>query len=316
MLRRLAYNRPMYEGAVAPRDLMSYFPLAVVLLVVGFAVTFITSYAASPGPESGSIGLTGVVPGEPPSIAPTISSPSNGQHFSTTPITVKGTCPSGTLVELFKNDIFAGSTFCDNKTYSIDIDLLYGRNDLIARGYDDLNQSSPTSSITTVYYDASGPQASGLAGLDFGGAQLLLNTDAVFRGVFPDKEMSVPLTILGGKAPFAINIQWGDSEHSLVSRNSNAVFASTHVYKKPGTYPISVQATDADGRVAFITVAAIVNGQPDSAATAAAAKEQTNMWLSLWPLYVATIGIVFSFWLGERREKHVLAKHHQLISQV
>ncbi len=316
MLRRFTTKQPMYKGAVTPHEFNSYFPLAIVMLVVGFAVTAFTTTAQSPGPETGSIGLSGVMPGDPPKTAPTITSPVNSQRFSTSPITVKGSCPSGTLVEIFKNDIFAGSTFCEDSKYSIDIDLLFGKNDLVARVYDDLNQSSPPSSTMTVFYDVLGTQASGLTGLDFGGVQMLLNTDAVFRGIFPEKEMSIPVTILGGRAPFAINIQWGDSEHSLVPRNSNAVFTASHVYHKPGTYPISVQATDADGRVAFMTVAAIVNGQPDPTVAGSTSKEQTNTWISMWPLYTATAGIIFSFWLGERREKHVLTKHHQLISQV
>lgn len=320
MLRRLATNRqmPMYSGAVTPQQSVSYFPLGVVLLVVGFAVTFYTSYADGPhpDPQSGSIGLTGIMPGPPPADPPNITSPGNGQRFTTTPIAVKGTCPKGTLVELFKNDIFAGSTFCDDGTFAIDIDLLFGRNDLVARSYDDLNQSSPASNTVTVYYDFAGVASSSLQSLDFGTAQLLLNSDAVYRGVFPDKQMAFVLTVLGGRAPYAININWGDSTNDLVPRGTSGTFNTIHVYKKPGTYQISVQATDADGRVAFITVAAIVNGQPAVALATKTTTETPNMWLNLWPLVVATIGIIISFFLGEVREKRVLAKHHQLISQV
>lgn len=318
MLHRLSRKQPvMYEGAIKAHDYTSYFSLTVVMLVVGFLVTFYTSFAQSPGPQSGSIGLSGVMPGPAPDEAPVITSPINGQRFSQTPITVKGTCQNATLVEIFKNDIFAGSTFCEDNLFSIDIDLMYGNNILIARGYDELSQSSPASAPVTVFYDVLGAQAAGRIGLDFGGAQLLLVTDAVYRGNFPDKEMAISLTIMGGRPPYAVNIQWGDSQHSLVPRNNNAVFQVPHTYKKPGTYPISIQATDADGRVAFLTVAAVVNGQPDPVHTAASASaEASNMWLEIWPLYVAIFGIIISFFLGERHEKRVLAKHHQLISQV
>ncbi len=316
MLHRFALSQHQHSGKLLPHQHTSYLPLALVLVVVGFLLTVYTSFA-SPGPQSGSVGLTGIMPGKPPADPPTITSPGNGQHFTTTPVTVKGTCPAGTLVEVYKNDIFAGSTMCDvNGKYSFDIDLMYGKNDLVARVYDALNQQSPDSTTVTVYYDVLGAQASGIAGLDFGNAQLLINTDAVFRGVFPNREMTMPITVLGGRAPYAVNIQWGDSAHTLVPRNNNAVFANTHVYTKAGTYAISVQATDADGRVAFITVAAIVNGQPDPVGTTATDNPVSpNFLIALWPLYVSTVAIVVSFWLGERREKHVLEQHGQLNPQ-
>jgi hypothetical protein len=306
----------MYDGAVTPHGGTSFFPLVIVMVVVSFLVTFYTSYAVV-NPQDGSIALTGIVPGKPPQDAPVITSPTNGQHFPTTPITIKGTCPEGTLVELFKNDIFAGSVFCDNGNFSLDIDLLYGKNDLMAQGYDPLGQASPSSGIVTVFYDALPPSLPGQTGLDFGKAQLLINTDAVYRGVFPGKEMAIQLSVLGGRTPYAVNIIWGDGEHSLVPRNDSAVFYVPHIYKKPGIYPISIQATDADGRVAFIKVAAVVNGTPDPATpTASSSTTPQNPLLLLWPLYAAIIGIIIAFFLGERREKHVLAKHHQLISQV
>jgi hypothetical protein len=118
----------------------------------------------------------------------------------------------------------------------------------------------------------------------------------------------MPLQVLGGRAPYAISIKWGDGTDSLVPRNDNNTFKTNHTYEKPGTYQISIQATDDDGRVAFITVAAIVNGQPEAAATAEAAPAEQNLLLALWPLYIAIIAIVTSFWLGERRERHVLEK--------
>jgi hypothetical protein len=251
------------------------------------------------------------MPGKPPTTAATISTPKDGQHFSQTPISVSGTCPKDTLVELYKNDIFAGSGVCgDNGTYSFDIDLLIGQNTLVARVYDALNQQGPESNKVVVYYDALPAQGAAMTSLNFGGDQLLINTDAIFRGSFPDKEMSVPIDILGGRAPYAINIQWGDSTNKVVSRPDNATFRTAHTYKKAGTYQLAIQATDADGRVAFLTVASIVNGQPDPETVAAANTKTTiNGLLLLWPLYAATFAVVVSFWLGEWREKRLLIKH-------
>lgn len=314
--QRLKIIEHKHSGKLRSHEHTSYVGLAVILLMVLFPLAAYTATAKTPydGPEASSVGLTGTVPAKPPTTAATITSPTSGQRFSQTPITVKGTCPTSTLVELFKNDIFAGSTACTTQgTYSLEIDLLIGENRLIARVYDALNQAGPDSKSVTVYYDAVPPQASALTPLDFGGDQLLLITDAVFRGSFPGDEMNVPVTILGGAPAYALNIQWGDGENSVISRNDNLQFNAPHTYKKAGTYQLSLQATDVSGRVAFLTVAAIINGQPDAVTTAANTSSTDNKLLLLWPLYTSTVAILISFWLGERREKAVLSHRGLLL---
>ncbi len=268
MYNRLRLSHHRHSGRLRPHEYTSYLPLFSLLVAVGLALAVCTATAAPPPPQAGSIGLTGAMPGKPPKVAATITSPTNGQRFSSTPVTIKGTCPENTLVEIFKNDIFAGSGPCSDKgTFEFDIDLLIGQNVLIARVYDSLNQPGPDSQPVTVFYDALPAQSDILAPLSFGGAQLLLVTDAVFRGSFPGKEMNVPITILGGTAPYALNIQWGDSSNKVIPRNDNLVFNAPHTYKKAGTYQLSLQATDSVNRVAFLTVAAIINGQPDGTTT-------------------------------------------------
>lgn len=303
-----------HSGKLRPHEHTSYVPLCVLLLITGFVLTTYTAGAQSPPPQSGSVGLTGIVPGPAPTVAATIDQPTNNQRFLTSPVTVSGTCPKGTLVEIFKNDIFAGSTICtsDGK-YTLEVDLLIGQNILIARVYNSLNEPGPDSNIVTVFYDALPQQAGPTNSLDFGGTQLLLNTDAVFRGIFPEKEMNVPIEILGGTPPYALNIQWGDATNKVVPRNDNVGFTIPHTYSKPGTYQVTFQASDASGRVAFLTVAAIVNGQPPIIA-APSAGISPNQLLLLWPLYTGALAVVVSFWLGEQREKRVLMNRGLLVS--
>lgn len=297
-----------HTGRLRSHEHTSYGPLFALLLVVGAALAISTASAASPGPEAGSVGLNGNMPGPAPTTAAVITSPKTGQRFSTTPVTIEGTCPKGTLVEIFKNDIFAGSSACSEQgTFTLDIDLLIGENRLIARVYDALNQSGPDSAPVTVYYDALPPQAGALSPLSFGGGQMLINTDAVFRGAWPEKQMLVPITIVGGVPPFAVNVQWGDSSNKVIARNDNAPFNAEHAYKKPGIFQITLQATDSQGRVAFLTVASIVNGQP-SVAAAGSTPENRSRILLLWPFFVSAVAIVVAFWLGERREKHILLR--------
>jgi hypothetical protein len=316
MLAWLKLSHHAHSGKLRSHEHTSYLPLGVLLVFVGFALTAYTAVASSPPPEPGSIGLSGTVPAKPPTIAAAITAPANGAHFSASPVTFSGSCPKNTLIEIFKNDIFAGSTPCsDAGRFTIDIDLLIGKNTVTAKVYDSLNQPGPDSNSVIVYYDALPPQAGPTTLLDFGGSQLLLNTDAVFRGTFPEHELSIPIDILGGVPPYAINVQWGDTNNKIIPRNDNATFNATHIYTRPGTYQISIQASDAGGRVAFLTVASIVNGQPSITATTSDLPAQSNKLLVLWPLYTSTVAVVISFWLGERREKQLLSKRGLLLSQ-
>lgn len=308
MYRWLKISHHKHSGRLRPHEYTSYAPLLVLLVLVGVTLTICTAFASDPPPQANSVSLNGTMPGPAPTTAATIASPTSGQHFSTSPVTVTGTCPKNTLVEIYKNDIFAGSTPCGaDGTYSLSVDLLIGQNSLVARVYDALNQPGPDSNPVSVFYDALPPQSASLIPLNFSGSQLLLNTDAVYRGIFPGQTLSIPINVIGGIAPYAITIHWGDGTSKIVPRNDNLTFNVEHVYQKPGTFQISLQATDSQGRVAFLTVAAIVNGQPSVTPVASTTKVSLNKLLVLWPLYTGTAGMVASFWLGERREKRLLS---------
>lgn len=309
-----------HTGHLRPHEHTSYVSLAVLVTFTGVILTMfsVASLAsASPGPEAGSVSLSGTLPAIPPTTAAVITTPANGQHFTTSPVDVSGTCPAATLVVIYKNDIFAGSSPCSNGgSFSLKIDLLIGTNILIARVYDALNQAGPDSSPVTTYYDVLPPQSGPLALLNLPEKQLLLQTDAVYRGIFPGQLLNVPITILGGVAPYAVNVDWGDGTNKIIPRGDNTTFNAGHVYKKPGTYRITMQGSDSQQRIAFLQVVAIVNGTPSPIAAANTAETTTtNRLLVLWPLYAIAAAVVVSFWLGEQREKRLLtsaAAQHSL----
>ena len=298
------------SGRLRPHNQTSYGPLAVMVLLVGVLLSSLTvsSFAeASPGPASSSVSLSGVMPGKPPSTAAKITYPTGSQIFQNTPVTVSGTCPPTTLVEIYKNNIFAGSTPCSGSgQFSVQVDLLYGNNTLTAIDYNDLNQAGPTSNAVNVTYNVQIPPESSLLNINFTSTQLLLQTDAVYRGTFPGQQLNVPVNILGGVAPFALNVDWGDNTNQVIPSSTNTTVNATHVYKRPGTYKISIQASDSQHRIAFLDVAAVINGQPASANSTTKSGGTTNKLLVLWPLYAIAATLVISFWMGEKRERHVL----------
>jgi hypothetical protein len=313
MPAKVRLNSRNHSGRIRPHEHTSYLALAVLVLLVGafLAVLTVSSFAsASPGPQSSSISLTGEMPGPPPSTGASITYPTDSATFQNTPITVSGTCPSGTLVEIYKNDIFAGSTPCNNNGgFSVQVDLLYGQNSLTAVDYNDLNEAGPTSKAVNVTYNVQTPPVSSLLNINFTATQLLLETSAVYRGTFPGQELYVPIKILGGVAPFAVNVNWGDNSNQVIPSSINQTVNADHVYKSAGIYKISIQASDSQNRLAFLNVAAIINGQAGSVAGSSntSSGPSANKFLVLWPLYAIAATLVVSFWLGEKREKHVLA---------
>ena len=139
----LKLSHHSYSGQLRPHEHTSYLPLAALTLLTGivlaaFSVSTLTA-ADHPAPGANSIGLTGTMPAPAPTVAATIAEPTNGQAFSDSPITIAGTCPDNTLVEIYKNDIFGGSSPCQNGKFSLQVDLMLGKNTLLARVYDDLN---------------------------------------------------------------------------------------------------------------------------------------------------------------------------------
>jgi hypothetical protein len=250
------------------------------------------------------------MPQPAPAKAAVIVSPASGQQFTTSPVQVSGTCPPQTIVEVYKDNIFAGSSPCTNSgSFAFDIDLLIGQNTLIAKVYDALNQTGPDSNSVNVSYNVLPAQAAPLSTLSLGGAQLLLSTDGIYRGTFPGEQLNVPVSISGGTPPYAINTDWGDSTNTVLPRSNDTTFNIDHVYQKPGTYQIILQASDSEGLDAYLTVVAVVNGQTSAAVSSSLSNTSKNELLVLWPLYTTAATTVISFWLGERREKRIIGNH-------
>ena len=269
------------------------------LLLLGVLLTSysLTTEAATPAknPQTGSVGLTGVVRGPAPSQAATIGKPANGSHTATIPVTVTGTCPANTFVLVTKNGAFAGATDCSaTGTYSVDIDLFDGQNQLVAKVSDALGQYGPDSATVTVFYDAPGG-TTGSSGTI--GRQLFLQADTTVYAVSPDQNLARSITIVGGVGPYAISWDWGDGQTSLQSQAVEGSISSSHAYGRPGNYRVIVRVTDGVGNSAFLQLVTVVNGA--TPATGASGNGAfPGVLVSAWPLYIIACLMVFLFWLG------------------
>lgn len=250
---------------------------------------------------TGSVGIQGTITKTPPRQGATITVPGNGAVFTTVPITVSGLCPRDTLVKIFSNNVFVGSTFCANGSYSVQISLFSGQNDLVARVYDALDQAGPDSNTVIVTFN----DAQFLAF----GTRIILSSIYAQRGAPPGQELTWPVTISGGTGPYAISVDWGDgSPTDLISQTTEGSFTLKHTYKNAGIYKVIIKATDKNGGTAFLQLVgqATGAGQNNSKAGDGAALVRTEvLW---WPALLMVPLIFAAFWVGRRHELFSLRK--------
>ncbi|HSD56005.1 MAG TPA: PKD domain-containing protein [Candidatus Saccharimonadales bacterium] len=261
--------------------------------------------AAATDPQDGAIGVEGKVPSNPPTQAATISSPRNGQSFNDLPITVSGLCPKGLLVKIFANNVFVGSAQCENGSYSIQVDLFSGRNDLVARVFDAFDQGGPDSNIVTVNFDDAqfNPTQSSLLSLTSNYAQ---------RGANPGQKLSWPIILSGGTSPYAVSVDWGDGKSpDLISVQFTGTIDLSHTYDSAGIYKVIVKATDKNGLSAYLQLVAQANGAVTSSTTGTGDDDDKAIITRvLWAPAAICIPLIFlAFWLGRRYELATLRKH-------
>jgi len=289
------------------------FSLAAFFLVLGANPSPVN--ASSDSVQSGSVGLTGTISAPPPTSGATITVPTNGQNFTDVPVPVRGLCPDGLLVKLFKNNVFAGSVQCSGGTFEISIDLFIGTNELIARVYDDLDQPGPDSPTVTVNFVDKRQGA---------GSRVSVTSNFAKRGANPKETLIWPIIISGGSGPYAISVDWGDSSSpDLLSKEFPGNMDISHIYESAGVYNIIVKVSDNSGASAFLQIVGIANGplsQVDAEGSplvstgddggssvfiATGAGRTTIVW---WPATILFPFVIATFWLGKRYMLRVMKK--------
>ena len=279
--------------------------IAAVLVLCVACGAQVSALIPPPGPSSGSSGVQGTVKTPAPKNAASIATPSNGQSFSRMPITVSGLCTTGLLVKIFSNNVFVGSAECTNGSYSLQVTLFDGTNELIARQFDALDQPGPDSGTITVTYNNS-QFAGGIT------QQFTLSSLYALRGANPNEQLNWPISINGGSAPFALSVDWGDGKPAtLYSEPIGGAVTINHTYSSAGTYTVIVKGTDKDGQTAFLQLVSQANGAVTQS-TAASNKGATVIIATkvLWIPAAICIPLIFlSFWLGRRYELAALRRH-------
>lgn len=283
--------------------------LAVVVLFVSLLWSGAASAQITPvpvdNPQPGSFGMQGTIQAPPPTEGARITTPSNGQNFTTSPITVSGICPTGLLVEITNNGVMAGSTLCENGSFSLQVGLYPGQNDLMARVMDDLGQLGPLSNTVSVTYSTDA---------QFGafGEALTLTSTYSRRAAAPGSLLTWPLQLSGGSGPYAISVDWGDgTDAQLLSQSAAGLFNISHTYKQAGIYRVTIRAVDANGVSGFLQVIAVATGDADGSIVDNNDQPERTVIRTevLWLPALLTLLLLFpAFWLGRRNEMRAMRK--------
>lgn len=250
----------------------------------------------TPDPKPGSYGLEATKTQEAPTTGATITTPGNGASFNTSPITVNGICPGDLLVQVFNNNVMVGAVMCNNGSFSLQVSLFAGTNELTAIVFDTLDQPGPVSNTVTVNYTDTSFSAFG--------ALITLTSSYGRRSAAAGTELTWPLQLSGGTGPYAFSLDWGDGTATELKSQSLAGLVNiSHVYKKAGIYQANIKVTDVNGVSAFLQVIAVSNGIVDATPEAPNTTESTPAPQVLWiPTAVALIFLLPAYWLGRRSQ--------------
>lgn len=249
----------------------------------------------TPEPGVGSYGLEATKPKPPPENAPVITTPVVNASFSESPITVSGLCEDGLNVQVYNNGVMVGADICENGSFSLQISLFAGQNDITAVQYDELAQASPVSNTVTVSFNN--------ASFTAFGTLITLTSNYGRRAANPGQVLTWPLQLSGGTGPYAFSINWGDgSEADLKSVPLAGEVEISHVYDRAGIYRVTIKVTDVNGVSAFLQVVAIANGQPVETEPVAERREITITKIVWWPAAVVVALMPLTFWLGRRSQ--------------
>ncbi len=283
------------------RPLPIWVSLVVTTVIVGLmhsgqAVAQLTPLP-EPDPAPGGFGLEARKTQPPPTEGATIAVPGDGASFSTSPITVQGICPNDLLVQIYNNGVMVGAVLCENGSFSIEVSLFAGTNELMARVFDDLYQAGPESNVTTVSYTDTNFTAFG--------ELITLTSNFGRRSAAAGSQLTWPLQLSGGTGPYAFSIDWGDgSEAELLSQPVAGTLNIGHTYRNAGIYQVNVRVTDVNGVSAFLQLVAVSNGEPTPVSGETdddgLPRERT---IILWIPAAAALVLLFpTFWLGRRSQ--------------
>jgi hypothetical protein len=217
--------------------------------------------------------------------APVITSPKSGDIVDGDEVTVSGTAPPGTQIELWNRGKPIASTFADDEgNWSIRLQLTEYAYELVARAC--LRGVCSNFSSPPVTFFRQSPPVNSFK-IELSNYMLRGNTSKAVVAYF---------LISGGNAPYRLTIDWGDGSKDTITVD-NKEFNVTHHYKKPGKYNATITGTDRDGFGARASFSADISDGPKS-------------WLVQFgvPLLILATALAATLFVWFKYREHRIAK--------
>jgi hypothetical protein len=322
-------RRPAKKQSILTRKSKFYLPWPFVSLILMSVGVLLIGWTFQAG--AADVHVTAKVSAALPTGPATILSPTDGDRFKDVPITVSGTCPTDTYVNIYRNNFFSGTAMCTTDgNFALDIDLFPGANKLEAKVFNITDDEGPQSAPITVYYDVpeqpiQQPSSTGetpaiptptptVSTTQPSGSNVepfSIKSDFAYRGYRVGQNVEMVFEASGGEPPYALNVEWGDGTNTVVSQEEAGKITVNHQYKKAGnrtnsSFVIKISGSDSKGRYSYLQLFLIVHPSGVTgfvANTLPPGPHIKSSWLKfIWPAYGVVILMAVSFWLGEREE--------------
>lgn len=325
--------RHAHTGRLVHRQHTSYGILLIFLVITGFFV--FVGYNISSADSGGNITVGMTVSSDPPTRGAVITSPVNGDKFTTPLIDVAGTCSLTSAVVVYSNNVLVGSTLCTvSGTFQLKIQLFGGSNRITALNYDVLNQPGPVTPAVVVTYSAPASSSSALpiqpivipgSGgsylkscenyIDANGIPTATDVRVALvclqRHVDSHSETTIGIMIWGGHAPYALTVDWGDGEPAtLKSIQQPGYITLAKQYKTKGQYIVTLRVSDKSGAQGYVQSMVDVTGpaKPNDFIGYIGNSINTSWFDSPVPTYFLAVAVVIGFWAGDYFERILLTK--------
>jgi hypothetical protein len=322
-------------------------PYPIIAFILLFVGVLLLAWTLRVNAETGSYSVSAQVDAAIPTVPPDITKPVDGSETDTSPITVSGTCQTNTYENIMDNSVMSGSALCTSSgTFTLQISLFSGSNELIADSFNLTNNAGPASAPVTITYNppivtqptgsqsSSGTTSTGSSSGSSGSGTskpksststttpaLSLTTNFSYQGYYIGQSVQWQISINGGLSPYALSIDWGDGTSNLISRQASGLFTISHEYNQVSKsgHIIQIKVTDILGNTSYLQFFAVVNAPKQAVIIGSPAIPENfssnKNWLFIaWPFYVVITLMTVSFWLGKREEFQDLNKHHLLRS--
>jgi hypothetical protein len=124
----MSRQKPKKRASKQIKNRKSRFFLPYPLLIFLTLCAGVFLVAATLNVSANDLLVSAKVAGPPVTSPAAITSPVNGTHFSSVPISVSGTCPANAAyIELFRNNVMSGTAICSGGNFQLSSDLFVGR---------------------------------------------------------------------------------------------------------------------------------------------------------------------------------------------